>query len=820
MICTLTVWFAVLCLGIGLAAQETLTVSAPEPGTIRLHDTAIVHITVEGDGANPRSPKIPDVPGLRIRQLPASTSREMRQVGRSMVTRVSVKFGLEVRPQRTGSFVIPSFPIWTGTREQQTPPLRLEVREDLVSQELSWLEVDLQPKRVYVHEPVRVKITFAVQQGVRLAQEFHERTRYLVIAVVADWLKKFPAGEAMELPQPRGDLRAVICNEELSLATFVGNFERDGQLWQRFEMERAFLPSKVGKSVLPAPELRFHAVRHAGRSYGGGQVEKYGITGEPIEFEVLPIPEKNRPTPYFGAVGRFSIAAALDRDRVKFGDSFKLTLTVRGQGNFEFLRMPELLRLDGFHNRGAAEAQRDGESVIVTYDLTPLSTDVKQIPSIAWNYFDTTPGVEQFVEVATPPLPVVVDALPDSESIAPLPEAAVAAVTPGIDDVFDLPPLDGPPVRATVPSRWLRWLAVLSPWALMFAALLLFRTRQRAALDVTGKRARGAKRQFDLAVQRGDDAMEAFAAYLGDRLDVPAAAVISSELAQRLGDSGLDADVASEVVAVIERGTEARYGGGEALRVDEARGLVQRLESVRFGARSWLPFLLLPVLALTAGELPAQQAQAVSAYRDGQYAAADAAFQLAYAADANRLHLRARGNCLYRMGEFARARWAFESARIALPRDEELLANLRVVKRRLELPDVDGGFSHELRLLLDRFTLGERTIACMASMLVAAACLIFGWRRVGWRWLGAIVLLPGAILSLDVLWLTPGRALQAIALQELKVTAEPRVDLAAVATVRPGAMIELLGGTGGEYVRIDASGRSGYVPSSAIAVIE
>lgn len=801
-------------------AQEQLIVSPPEPGTIRLNDTAVVRITVKGVSANPRSPKLPTVDGLEIRQTPASTSTRMVRDGRRTVTSTSVQFGLELRPQRVGSFTIPSFKIWTGTREQMTPVLRLEVREDLVSNEMSWLEVELEPKRVYVHEPIRMKITFAVQQGVRLAQDIYGNQRYLVIQLVADWLAKFPAGEAIELAQPRGDLRAVICNGELSQATFVGNFRRDGQVWQRFQLQRAFLPSKIGRVVLPAPELRFHALRHTRRQVRGSQVDKYGIVGEPIEFEVLPIPEEGRPSPYFGAVGRFDVTASLDKDRIKFGDSFKLTLTATGTGNFEFLRMPELDDLKGFHKRGTAETRRDGDRVVVTYDLTPLSTDVTEIPSIEWNYFDTTPGVAKFVEIRTEPMAIVVGELSNAESIMPLPEAAAAAVTPGIDDIFDLPSFEGPARQVDAPGSWMRWLVVVAPWALMLAVLSLLRTKKRVSMDTTGKRVRGAKRQFEVALARGDDAMDAIAAYLGDRLDVPAAAVITAELAQRLIDSGLDETVASDVTAAIERGTTARYGGGQALTADEARGLVQRMQSARFGARGWLPFLLLPALALSAGSLRAQQVEAVDAYRQGDYVAADAAFASAYESGGNRLFLRARGNCLFRLGDLPRARWAFESARLALPRDAELLANLRVVRTRLQLPEQDGGFASEVRRLLDRYTLSERTYACLLCMLLAAGCLVFGWRRIGWRWVGAICLVPGAVLSLDVLWLASSRTLQAVALQELSVTAEPRAGMAAVATVRPGALLEVLGSSGGEYMRVDASGRSGYVTADAVAVIK
>ena len=805
-------------------AQEKLTVSQPEPGTIRLNQKSVIRISVEGADANPRSPELPEIDGLEIKQLPASTSSQTVFNGRRRMTKVSVEFGLELRPQRAGIFVIPPFNIWTGTKNQQTREMRLEVRKDLISQELSWLDVELEDARVYVHEPVRMKITFGILRGVGLAENLAQtnagQQRYFEVFLAADWLDKFPVGESMPIEQPQGDVRLFVINRELARATFLGDYERDGKQWQSFQIERSFLPSKVGKVDLDAPTLRFSSMRYKRGRIRGGQKDSFGITGNPISLEVMPIPEAGRPSPYFAAVGRFSIEAALDRDRIRFGDSFKLTLTVRGQGNLEFLRMPELSSLNGFHKRGAAEAVRDENRVVVTYDLTPLSADVVQIPSIAWNYFDTTPGVEAFIEVETKPLTVVVDAIENAETIASLPEAAAAAVTPGVDDIFDLPSFDVAARSITEPSLLLRCLAIFSPWALVLCAFAWLRSRRLASLDVAGKRARGAKRSFDAALERGDDAMDAIAVYLGDRVDIAPAAVISSDLVSRLGEHGLDEAVASDVASAIERGTAARYGGGQELTADDARNLVQRLEGLRFGARSLLPFLLLPLLAFASTDLNAQEPEARRAYRAGEYQQADEAFERAYRNTQNRLYMRARGNCLYRLGDLARARWAYETARIAMPRDPELLANLQLVRTRLELLDGEGGLTGELRRLMDRYTLSERTAVCMVCMLLAAGCLIFGFYRLGWRWLGITCLSAGLLLALDVLWLTPGRPIQGVVLRNVPVTAEPRTDMEAVAVIRPGAIVDLLGGRGGEYLRVDASGRSGYVAADAVAVVE
>src|SRR5690606_33260362 len=121
-----------------------------------------------------------------------------------------------------------------------------------------------------------------------------------------------------------------------------------------------------------APMLRYHVVLREGQIdvFGGRRGEKtenYYVYGEPITLEVLPIPEEGRPNPYYGAVGRFTIDAALDRSRVDVGASVKLTLTVGGQGNFEFLRLPELDRLEGFHLLGQAETRRGPDGIVVTY---------------------------------------------------------------------------------------------------------------------------------------------------------------------------------------------------------------------------------------------------------------------------------------------------------------------------------------------------------------------------------------------------------------------------------------------------------------------
>ena len=824
---------ALVALAVPALTQEQLDVSQPEPGTIRLGDAARVTISVEGRSAAPRTPELPEVDGLRMSLSGPSRMSSTILNGGRRISRSTVRYTLELQPVRAGTFEVPPFSIWTGTKQQSTPPLRLEVRADLVGAELGYLAVEVLPRRVYVHEPVRVHLDYGVQPGVKLADAIADRYRYQDIEVQAPWLDEFPAGERLEVAEPAGDTRVVVCNGRLVRAGYDAEHDREGEPWQQYCFDRAFLPTRLGAVQLPAPMLRFRALSgrartdRFGRSIGQGS-ENYYVYGEPIELEVLPIPEAGRPTPYFGAVGRFALTAELDRPRVRVGESVKLTLTVRGRGNCEFLRMPELDELEGFHQLGANEAQRDATRVVVTYDLAPLSPQVEGIPAIGWNYFDTTPGVEDFVEVATPPLALDVQPLANGEGLAPLRREAASAVTLGVDDIFDLPPLDGPPALRRELASWVAGIAALAPWLMVLGLLRWRRARRLAAADVAGQRARGARRAFDQALQRGEDALDALAAYLGDRLDVAAAAVISAELAPMLVERGLEESMAHDVAAAVEKGTHARYGGGETLAVEDARALVARLED-RTLSRRTASTLLLGLLALTlfaAGDdLRAQQGQQaqvdpVQAYQRGDYAAADAGFQAAYERTSDRRLLRARGNCQFRLGNYARARWCFERARLGMPRDAELQANLRVVSKRLKLPTEARGFGSELRGVLDRLGPLEQTLMCSAAMLAAALSLLLGWRRVALRGLGALLFVPGVVLALDAVWLAPSQPLMAVALEELRVTAEPREGMEAVATVRPGVMLPLGGGARGSYVQVEVNGRVGYAQRDQVGVVE
>ena len=280
-----------------------------------------------------------------------------------------------------GEFTIPPIRVYTGTKWQETPELRLEVFKDLEGENMGFLEITPSATRVYVHEPLSFIVDFGVNDGLEILEESIRTTRYLDIQVQAPWLSDLEAGEPLAVDDPQRPF-PVVLNRSLQLAEVQEGHERDGRVYNRFLFEKAFLPNRLGRFELDAPVMVASVrVRRRVGLFGEvlpGGVEQFPVYGEPLTIEVLPIPDEGRPVPYFGAVGRFQIAASLDQDRVRVGNSLKLKLAITGTGNFGFLRVPELDLLGGFHLLGKTQNRESGQ-LEVTYDLTPLDASVTEL---------------------------------------------------------------------------------------------------------------------------------------------------------------------------------------------------------------------------------------------------------------------------------------------------------------------------------------------------------------------------------------------------------------------------------------------------------
>src|SRR4029078_12057777 len=75
--------------------------------------------------------------------------------------------------------------------------------------------------------------------------------------------------------------------------------------------------------------------------------EKVTLQSKPALITVKPLPEKNKPPFFKGAVGNFTIEAALEKNSFTTDDAGKLNITISGEGNMSMVISPDIDWPDG-----------------------------------------------------------------------------------------------------------------------------------------------------------------------------------------------------------------------------------------------------------------------------------------------------------------------------------------------------------------------------------------------------------------------------------------------------------------------------------------
>ncbi|OFY13955.1 MAG: hypothetical protein A2X02_09035 [Bacteroidetes bacterium GWF2_29_10] len=133
---------------------------------------------------------------------------------------------------------------------------------------------------------------------------------------------------------------------------------------------------------------------------------KYNVVSNAVNINVLPLPERNKPIDFTGAVGQFKIKSTIDKTKAKTNDGISFKLIVSGSGNFKLInkfdiQFPadiEVYDPKVSENVSTTEKGMNGTKVF-EYLLIPRSAGKFTIPSVTFNYFD--PQKKDYVNIAS-----------------------------------------------------------------------------------------------------------------------------------------------------------------------------------------------------------------------------------------------------------------------------------------------------------------------------------------------------------------------------------------------------------------------------------
>lgn len=558
-------WTAVLALMGALAVpararQEGVQVYARlSAGVLRLGDTGTVTVTVE-NAEDARIVEVPRVERLALGNPDRPRTQDFTEwVNGRVYRKFSLVWRVPVRPEEAGDFEIPPFVVEAAGKTFRTQPLHLTVVVDLRGEDLGFLEVKPSSTRVVEGQPFTVELLFG----------WDSSTEVTFAELSLPWWNALPGLLELEQPPPPPDAQQVtgiVVNRETQVAAEqLEPRARSGRSFHALRLTRHYLPTRSGSLEFPTSFFEFGR----SRSFSifetrPSRRESYFVQAQPFTLEVVALPSAGQPLDFSGAVGRLTVRTSTDSRDVKLGDSIKLAVEWSGQGNLEFFRAPDPAALDsfrGFRVYGSTE-EKSFERRKVTYDLSPLSTDVREIPALPLTVFDPEAG--RYETVATDPIPI---------RVRPLEKASALGDEEGPRFERDIADIDARPLSrarepfSSVPGDAFVLGALVGVPVLGLAARTVLRRRAGDPAAPLERRRRRARRELERALARADGAQEelaAFLAYLAARTRESPQAWSGRDLARWSASDGvaLEDGAREQGAALLERLEEAVYGGG------------------------------------------------------------------------------------------------------------------------------------------------------------------------------------------------------------------------------------------------------------------
>lgn len=159
--------------------------------------------------------------------------------------------------------------------------------------------------------------------------------------------------------------------------------------------QKALFPLQAGEVTIGPVEVE---VELSGSPFFPG--ERRALRTRPLKVQVKELPKEGRPEGFHKAnVGNFSLSASVDSREVNLNQPVTYSLTVRGTGNIQQIRPPELSELDRFKRfdptvdvRAPKKGKEVKGSKTFEYVLVPLASGELNIPALAFSFYDPEEG--------------------------------------------------------------------------------------------------------------------------------------------------------------------------------------------------------------------------------------------------------------------------------------------------------------------------------------------------------------------------------------------------------------------------------------------
>ena len=303
---------------------------------------------------------------------------------------------------------------------------------------------------------------------------------------------------------------------------------------------------------------------------------KMEIKSDPVKITVTPLPEKDKPADFGGAVGNFAITNKIDKQSITTDDVATLTYIITGSGNLKLIEAPKPNLPNGIDTYDpqitdtiTGRSTTISGSKIISYAITPHVPGDYDIPGVSFSYYD--PQTNSYVTEHTQPLKLHVSA---GKSYSAKQAGSSLALKDIHDDITT--PLNGLIFNAKPLMLSGGYLSLYAfPLLALIGVLIWKRRDEEEAKDTVKLRS---KRANKIALQRlvtakkllqegnttsfYEEISKAIWLYLSDKLNIPLSALSRDTATGAMSNRNIPAMLQKELDNVIWECETALYATG------------------------------------------------------------------------------------------------------------------------------------------------------------------------------------------------------------------------------------------------------------------
>lgn len=556
-----TQWFLVLLFTVNAVFGQISFEAKPSKTTLGVNERLRIDFVMNQDGDN-FSP--PDFVNFKVVGGPSQSINNSWING---VRSFSKSYTYFLAPKKRGVFTIGQSTIEIDGEIYKTSPIKITVTAAVdipkdpndpsyIASESIHLVAEVSKTNPYLNEAISVvyKLYVAENTGVR------------------NW---------SEIDTPRYNDFWSQNIEVKGLSVKEGQYK--GENYRYVVLKKAVLfPQKTGKLVIEPLTLDVSVEVPSNRRDIFGRLTttttSRTVTAGRRTINVKPLPEKNKPADFSGAVGKFDFNVVTSKNSMIASEAFTLRLEVSGKGNLKLFEIPKpslpatLEVYEPEHKENIA-TQLSGMrgSISDNYTVVPNEQGQYPIPSVSFSYFDlesksykTIPSNQIIVSVAADP--TVSSVAPESSSDYNTNRNTASEQFSSFKTETTFVPIQKKPFHGS----GLFWVLFLGPLLLIPLTIIVTKKRRDRALDVEGNKIKqnnklalkylgeaksriGAKDEFYEALDR------ALHKYLKAKLKLETSEISKDKILELLKNRGVFESDIETFLGVLQSCELARY---------------------------------------------------------------------------------------------------------------------------------------------------------------------------------------------------------------------------------------------------------------------